>query len=94
VSRDGDRIVLWLEGECDIATVFELDEALARVIRDDRADVTVDLSGVTFIGTVTIDALIQAGHVLGRQSRSLTVRSPSRCATRLLAFCGHSDLIE
>jgi anti-anti-sigma regulatory factor len=56
--------------------------------------VTVDLSGVTFIGTVTIDALVQAGHVLGRQSRSLTVRSPSRCARRVLAVCGHSDLVE
>ena len=94
VTREGDRIVLWLEGECDIATAFDLDEALTRAIRDDRADLTVDLSGVTFIGTVTIDSLIQAGHVLGRQSRSLTVRSPSRCARRLLALCGHSDLIE
>ena len=94
VSRDGDRTVVWLDGECDIATVFVLDEALTKAISDDRADLIVDLSGVTFIGTVTIDALIQAGLVLDRQSRRLTVRSPSRCARRLLAVCGHSDLIE
>lgn len=94
LTHEGDRIVLWLAGECDIATVFDLDEALTRAIRDDRDDLTVDLSAVTFIATVTIDALIHAGHVLGRQSRSLTVRSPSRCARRLLALCGQSDLIE
>ena len=78
VSREGDRTVVWLGGECDIATVVVLDEALTKAISDDRRDLIVDLSGVTFIGTVTIDALILARSTLRRQFRSLTVRSPSR----------------
>jgi anti-anti-sigma factor len=94
VSREGDRIVVWLDGECDIATAFVLDEALTKAISDDRADVIVDLSGVTFIGTVTIDALIKFRNTLRRQFRSLTVRSPSRCAKRLLAVSWYADLVE
>lgn len=94
VSREGDRTVVWLDGECDIATVFVLDEALTKAISDDRSDLIVDLSGVTFIGTVTIDALIKARNFLRRQSRSLTVRSPSRCARRLLTVSWYADLIR
>ena len=93
VTREGDRVVVWLDGEYDIATVFVLEEALTTAISDDRADLIVDLSGVTFMGTVTIDALIKARNTLRRQSRSLTVRAPSRCARRLLTLSGHSELI-
>jgi anti-anti-sigma regulatory factor len=52
------------------------------------------MSAVTFIGTVTIVALTQTRDALSRQSRSLTVRSPSKCVRRLLTVCGQADLIE
>ena len=88
VSRDGQRAVVWLDGEQDIATVAGLADTLANVISADDADVVADLSGVTFLSTATIDALIQARNVLFGQNRSLTLRSPSRVARRLLGFCG------
>jgi anti-anti-sigma factor len=94
VSRDGDRTVVWLDGEHDIATVFVLTDTLARAISVDDADLIVDLSGVTFIGSATIDELIRGRNILRRQSRSLTLRSPSRCARRILDVCGLTDLIE
>lgn len=94
VSRDGGRTVVWLAGECDIATAGVLTGTLTEAISLDDAELIVDMSGVTFAGTVTIDALMQTRSTLGRQSRSLTVRSPSSCVRRLLTVCGRTDLIE
>ena len=94
VSRDGDRTVVWLDGEHDIATVPVLIDTLTDAISAHDADLIVDLSGVTFMGVATIGALIGARNLLRRQSRTLTVRSPSRCVTRILTMCGHADLME
>jgi anti-anti-sigma factor len=94
LSRDGDRTVVWLDGEHDVSTVFFLTDALASAIAADDADLVVDLSGVTFMAAATIDELIRGREILRRNSRSLTLRSPSRCARRLLDACGFSHLIE
>lgn len=94
VSRDGDRVVVWLSGEHDIATVFVLADTLARAIAVGGGDVVVDLSQVGFIGAATIDLLVRSKDLLGQQSRTLTVRSPSRRAIRLLDLCGLLGLVE
>ena len=94
VSRDGDRTVVWLDGEQDIATVPVLTETLARAISVDDADVIVDLSDVTFIDAATIYELWRGRNDLRGQSRSLTLRSPPRCASRVLDVCGLTGLVE
>lgn len=94
VSRDGERTVVWLDGEHDIATVFVLTDTLERAISADDADLIVDLSGVTFIGSATIDVLMHVRNILQAQARSLTLRSPSRCARRVLELCGLTGLVE
>jgi anti-sigma B factor antagonist len=94
VSRDGDRTVVWLDGEHDFATVYVLTDMLARAISVDDADLIIDLSGVTFIGSAAIDELIRGRNILHRQARSLTLRSPSRCAKRVLDVCGLTGLVE
>lgn len=94
VSRHEGRTVVWLAGEHDVSTLGCLTDALSDAIAADEADLVVDLSGVTFMGAATIDALIRARAVLRRQSRNLTLRSPSRCARRVVETCGFFHLIE
>jgi anti-anti-sigma factor len=94
VSRDGERAVVWLDGEHDIATVAVLADTLANVTSADDANLIVDLSGVTFMSTATIDELIRARTLLLGLSRNLTLRSPSKCARRLLDVCGLAGLAE
>ena len=94
VSRDGERTVVWLDGEQDIATVAALADTLANVTSADDADLVVDLSSVTFMSTATIDTLIRARNLLLGLSRNLTLRSPSKCARRLLDACGFAGLVE
>ena len=87
-------MVISVVGEHDISTLSLLNGTLARAISADGAEVVVDLSGVTFLDASTIGALIRARNTLRQQSRSLTLRSPSRCAGRLLDLCGLTDLVE
>jgi anti-anti-sigma factor len=94
VSHDGERAVVWLDGEQDIATVAILANTLAKVTSADDADLIVDLSGVTFMSTATIDQLVRARNLLLGLSRNLTLRSPSKCVRRTLDLCGVAGLIQ
>ena len=94
VSRDGERAVVWLDGEHDIATEVTLADTLAKVTSACDANLVVDLSGVTFMSTATIDQLIRARNLLLGLSRNLTLRSPSKCARRLLDLCDLDGLLE
>ena len=94
VSRDGERVVVWLDGEHDIATEAILADTLAKVTSACDANLVVDLSGVTFMGTATIDQLLRARSLLLGLSRNLTLRSPSKSARRLLDLCDLTGLVE
>jgi anti-sigma B factor antagonist len=94
VSRDGDRTILWMHGEYDASSMIVLADELARLISADDSDLVVDLSGVTFIGSAPIAMLVRGRSILRRQSRTLTFRSPSRCARRVLELCKLADVVE
>lgn len=94
VSRDGERAVVWLDGEHDIATETILADTLAKVTSACDANLVVDLSGVTFMSTATIDQLLRARNLLLGMSRNLTLRSPSKSARRLLDLCELDGLVE
>jgi anti-anti-sigma factor len=94
VAHDGDRTVVWLDGEHDIATVLLLSDTLAKAIALDDVDVVVDLSEVEFIDAATIGVLLKGWSFLQGRSRTLTLRSPSRCAARIIDICGLNSLIE
>lgn len=93
-ARDGDRTVVWLQGEHDVSTVAALSETMARAIAHDDADLVVDLSGVQFMGAATVGVILRASDFLAFRSRSLTLRSPSTCAGRILDLCGITDLLD
>jgi anti-anti-sigma factor len=87
-------VVVCLRGEHDLSTVDELSATMARGIALGEADLVVDLSRVEFMDAATINAVLWAQDLLRAQDRSLTVRSPSRCARRVLELCDLSDLID
>ena len=84
---DADGSVVWLRGEHDMFTLAELWETMARAIASDDGDVVVDLSAVEFMDASTIGVLIRARTILRKRSRSLTLRSPSTRALRVLGLC-------
>jgi anti-anti-sigma factor len=90
---NADRTVR-LRGEYDISTVAALSETLARAIALDESDLLVDLSGVQFMDAATIGVIVRACSGRRLRSRSLTLRSPSPCARRILDLCGFTYLLD
>ncbi|MBA2608238.1 MAG: STAS domain-containing protein [Actinobacteria bacterium] len=87
VGREGDQTIIWLRGEHDGTTAAALSRTLLETADLDDGDLTVDLSGVGFMGAATVGVLLQTRAVLGRRMQMLTLRSPSRCARLVLDLC-------
>ena len=94
VRRTESQTVVWLSGEHDLSTVDSLSQVLARAFALDDANVVLDLSGVLFMGAATIEVIVRAQDVLDLRSRTLTLRSPSETAQRVVDLCGLADLVE
>lgn len=77
ITDDGD--VITLEGEIDASTVPALSTHLAAT----EGDVVVDLSGVSFIDSSGLRALIGAKQAIDERGSSLVLRSPSPSVSRL-----------
>jgi anti-anti-sigma factor len=91
---NASRGVVWLQGECDISTVTALAQTMTRTMVTEGGDLVVDLSGVQFMDAATIGVIIGVRNALQLQLRSLTLRSPSSFAKRVLELCGLTDLLE
>lgn len=89
-----DRTVVRLRGEHDISTVVALSVELARAIALDDADIVVDLRDVQFMDASTVGVIIGAREFLHHRGRSLTIRSLSSFARRLIDVCRLDELVD
>lgn len=78
---------IWLDGEHDASTADDLQAVLARAITAMSLDVVVDLSGVEFMASATVQVLARARAGLAAQARTLTLQAPSAPAQRVLGLC-------
>jgi anti-anti-sigma factor len=90
----GQRTVVWLTGEHDVASRADLDATMDRAADLGDGDVALDLCGVTFMGASTAGAIVVARNHLLSTGRRLVVCEPSRLALRVLTACGLQDLVE
>jgi anti-sigma B factor antagonist len=91
-QRVGDRLVLHLEGEIDIATAPRLEAALHEAMESGTEEVWVDLVGVRFIDSTGISLLLRATLELNGPRR-LAVICPDGPARRALELCGIGKLL-
>lgn len=84
---EGDGVVVWVVGEHDAANAKKLSSLLSSATKVSRGEVVIDLSRVTFLSAATLGIIVGSRNALSTQARGLTLRSPSRCATRLLDLC-------
>jgi anti-anti-sigma factor len=89
-ARHAQASIITLVGEHDLSTIDADNVALTAAIASCDGDLVIDVSGVTFMSAGTVNLIIRARRALERQSRSLTLRSPSRSAKRVLDLCGES----
>ncbi len=71
---DADAVIVVLVGELDLLVVPMVRDALVRALREPRQRLTIDLSGLTFIDSSGLHALLQADKSCRDAGRILTIR--------------------
>ncbi len=93
VQREGDDAVVILGGELDISTSPDLQNALAQ-LTDAPRHVAVDLSGLEFIDSTGLAALLGAHKALDDNGGTLELRHPSKMVVGLVQITGLDDVFE
>ncbi len=94
VREEGTRTLVVLRGEADVSTTCVTSDVLAWVVARRTGDVVVDLGELEFIDSATAHVLAEGQQLLGHHGRTMTFRSPSRLAARVLHVFGLTDSIE
>ena len=81
-------------GEVDLATVALLEEELAASAAIEGADVAVDLSGVTFMDSTGLRALLAANQQLSGAGRRLVIIVAGGPVDRLLDISGVAQTLQ
>jgi anti-sigma B factor antagonist len=89
---EDDRVLVRVKGELDMAAAPDLTEAI--VGAKGSAVVTLDLSGVTFLDSTAIGALVASGRSLGEAGSRLKIGQRSDIVTRVLEITGLADTSE
>lgn len=80
-----------VRGELDMSTAPELSAALIRAGEGGPGSITLDLSGVTFLDSSAIGALIAAGQELGASGQKLQIGPRSAIVSRVLEITGLTE---
>lgn len=81
VVNGGPSAVVIVRGEIDVATSPELDHVVADLT---DGEIVIDLSGVTFMGSIGLASLLRASRHAMEHGGRLVLRSPSRPVRDLL----------
>lgn len=87
-TRDGSRLDLAVAGELDLYTAPRLEEAVAVETSTGASEVVLELSGVTFVDSSGLSAIITLHQQLTASGATLALRNPSAFVVRLLDLTG------
>jgi anti-sigma B factor antagonist len=83
-ERHGEAVVITATGELDLAVVGQMEEALAEEALDGAGSVVVDLTGLEFMDSSGLRALLLCSERLGRRSTPWAVAVEDGSAVRRL----------
>ena len=92
VSTHGDVTVVAMSGEVGAGKTESLRAELGRIADDDRSDVVLDFTGVTFVDATGVSVLVHALKRLSLAGRTLEVAVDDERAMRSLRLTGLSKL--
>lgn len=77
IAREGDTLVLFPEGDLDVANAAVLRQMLQQIVdRRDCARLDVDMSAVTFLDSSALGMLVAARRAAEAHGITLRVREP------------------
>ncbi|MGH3615096.1 MAG: STAS domain-containing protein [Pseudonocardia sp.] len=90
----GAATVLTVEGEVDMQTTPVLRRRIGEAFNGDPTHLIVDLSGVEFIGSHGLAALLDAQERAGVEGRGLAVVAGTRAARRPIEISGLAQVLN
>ena len=93
VTIEGEPVVR-VRGELDLSTASVLARVLEALLEDEVADVALDISGLSFIDSSGISALIVAQQDLHKRGRHLSIRSARPTALKVFEIAGLMDFLN
>jgi anti-sigma B factor antagonist len=85
--------VVAVRGEVDLHTAPKFQHAIERAARINGA-VVVDMSGVAFMDSTALSALLHSKENLQKQGSSLRLAAPSKAVERIFSVTGFSDYFD
>jgi len=82
-----------INGEVDVAAVPALEQVLEEAIEATSGGLVIDLSGVEFMDSSGLLAILNARGLLAREARPLAVVCPPGAVRQLVEVAGVSDLL-
>src|SRR5439155_21483454 len=93
-SSEGPRkVVIWVTGDLDADTARAVRARLGQAQRHARSDVILDMTGVTFVDTVGLTAIVSGARALSGSGK-LRVISPHDRVAAVLEDAGLSEIFE
>ncbi|HYZ38460.1 MAG TPA: STAS domain-containing protein [Pseudonocardiaceae bacterium] len=89
-----ERITVQLFGELDVVAAPRLEERLSQLRRDGAQLITLDLSGMEFVGAAGLSVFIGADQALRTTGGQLLLIRPTRVAGRVLAITGLDTMLS
>lgn len=93
VEHHGAAVVLRVTGELDLLTTPTLAEACSRELRERPPVLVIDLTGVTFLASVGMSAIV-AAHEEGGEHTKVRVVSGTRDTLRPIKVTGLDNLLS
>ncbi len=90
---EGDRVLIRVKGELDMAATPDAHRGHRRVPRAARAS-HLDLSGVTFLDSSAIGALVASGREVGEAGSRLEIGPRSDIVNRVLEITGLGEILR
>jgi anti-sigma B factor antagonist len=85
-ERDEKVLGMRVRGELDMSSSTQLSDALAAAADEPVEEVTLDLSGVTFIDSSALRVLVLSGRSLAETGRTLQIGPRSELVSRILTM--------
>ncbi len=94
VQRDETGAVVALRGEIDVDTADGIDEAVSLARLAGHSCLVLDLSGVTFLDSQGIKALVVAHQAMAAAGGGLVLRGPRRQVRTILEITGLGEVMS
>jgi anti-sigma B factor antagonist len=88
LSTDTTRSCAQLRGELDLSTAPQLERLLDELYRDGYRQITLDISGLKFLGACALSVFVRVDQELRAAGGKLILTRPSRMASRILSITG------